>query len=136
MARLSQFSIFSRSLRAQAILDALAGGKLRIYSGAMPANGEAAPAGNLLVEFDLATPAGVETDGVIAFTNPGVELGVLAGNASVATLVTAGGDRLGNFNVGPSGADGYIIELDDVSIEIGGEVEVTSLEWEEPETGE
>lgn len=136
MARILQLDDYIRSVKAQAVLDAIAGGYMRLYDGAMPANGNAIPAGTVLVEIDLATPAGVELNGVISFTDPAVALGVAGSNASVGALFTAADEHVANFNVGPTSGDGFVLELDSVGVAIGGEVELTGITWTEAATGE
>jgi hypothetical protein len=134
MAKSVQYDNYIRNLKAQAVLTALAGGNMKLYDGAMPANGQALPAGTLLVTINLTTPAGVLLNGVITFTDPGVALGVAASNASVGALFTAGGQHVANFNVGPTNSDGFALEFDSVSILVGGEVDMQSFSWTEAAT--
>lgn len=137
MPRVSQYPDDVRSLKAQAILAILAGGFLRLYNGAMPANGNVAPAGTMLVEFQLATPAGVEANGTITFTIPGAELAVADGTASVGALFRANGTRVATFNVGAEDGGGFVLELDFPTFNSGtSEVELSSFTWVEPATGE
>lgn len=136
MARLSQFNDFIRDVKADAVLPHLAGAILRLYSGAMPANGNAAPSGTMLVEFEpLDDPAGVSAAGVITITPPPMAEAVAAGDASVGALFKAGGQHLANVNVGAADGGGFVIELDDPTIEVNGEVTIQTFSWTEPATG-
>jgi hypothetical protein len=134
MAKLTQYADYVRNLKAQAVLDALVGGYVRLYDGAMPADGDTLPAGTELVQIGLATPAGVLLNGVITFATAGTALGIAASNASVGAIFTAGGQHVGNFNVGPTAGDGFTLELDSVAIEVNGEVDVQAFTWTEAAT--
>lgn len=136
MARLSQFNDFIRSVKADAVVPHIEGAVLRLYNGAMPANGNVPPAGTMLVEFDpIGVGDAVEANGVITIAPPPMALGVAAGNASVGALWN-GAQHLANVNVGAADGGGFVIELDDPTIELNGEVTIQEMSWTEPATGE
>lgn len=113
-------------------------GKLRIYSGAQPADADSAPVGNLLCEVDLAQPA----FGAAAINGTATLLGVpLSG---VGTAAAGVGTAAQSFRVVDRDAatvfDGAVtgtggggeLELDNVSIAESQAVEVTAFTYTQP----
>lgn len=134
MPALTQYTPTARSAKANAILALLAGGFVRLFNGAMPADPTIAPAGTMLAEFDLATPAAVEADGVLTFAT--LETVAIAdGTISVGAIYTAAGVRLANFNVGARNTLGFRLELDNPTVQVGSEMDIT-MTWTEAETDE
>ena len=134
MPKLTQYTNAIRSAKAQAVLALLAGGFVRLFNGSMPANSEVAPAGTMLAEFDLATPAAVEANGVLTF--PTLEtLAVADGTASVGAFYKADGTRLANFNVGAVDTLGFRLEVDNPTLILGATLEI-DITWTEAATDE
>ena len=116
---------------------ATAAGKLRIYSGAQPADADSAPAGTLLVEIDLANPAygSAETSGVAALAGtPRTASAAAAGTAASFRIVNRdGATALDGAVRATADADaGQELVLDNTSITAGQTVNVTSLNYSQP----
>jgi hypothetical protein len=113
-------------------------GKLRIYSGAQPADADSAPAGSLLCEIDLDQPA----FGAAATSGTATLLGVpLSG---VGTAAASTGTAAQSFRVVDRDAatifDGAVtgtggggeLELDNTSIAEAQTVTITALTYTQP----
>lgn len=131
MSAVSQYSDATRSAKAAAIVALIAGGFVRLWNGAMPVDGNAAPAGVQLAEFDIA-PDIDEVDGVITMDLAGEA--AVEGTASVGTVHKADGTRVANFNVGATDTSGFVLEFDNPTLTVGAEIEAT-LTWTEAATG-
>lgn len=99
------------------------GGKLEIYSGAMPATG--GPEGTLLAVFTLGSPfAPAPSNGVQSPTLPAATTGVANGTAGWARVTKADGTTaVMDLTVGTSGAQ---LNLNTLTISTGVAVSVTS----------
>ena len=103
------------------------GGLLRLYDGTQPANvGTALGAQVKLAELALSNPAfGASSGGVLTANAITTDASADAtGTCTWGTLVTSGGTRIVDFSVGTSGAD---LNLNSVSITVGGSVAVSSF---------
>lgn len=123
-----------RTSRATAIRDAIdAGsgpGKLRIYSGAQPANANASATGTLLLEFELDDPCGTVTSGVLTFaTTPAIDIS----DDALATATAGWGRFLDSANNAViDGAVGAEINLTDTTLESGQTVAFATATLTEP----
>lgn len=102
-------------------------GLLRIYSGTRPTNPDTALSGNtVLAELALSsTFAGSAASGVLTANSITADSSADAtGTATFASLLTSGGTRRVDFDVGTSGSD---LNLNTTSIVSGAQVSVSSL---------
>ena len=113
-------------------------GKLRLYSGAQPADADSAPVGSLLVEIDLANPAygAADATGTAALAGTpfsGVGLAAAGGgtNAQSFRIVDRDGNTVVDGAVTGDGGGGEL-ELDNVSIAEDQTVNITSLDYVHP----
>lgn len=105
-------------------------GKLRIYSGTQPANGDASITGTLLAELTMgATAFGSPTAGLISANS--ITQDSSADNTGTATHFrlwkSDGTTPLFDGNVGTSGCD---LNLNSTSIQAGGVVAVSSFTYQ------
>lgn len=128
---------YPRALALGAITGIFAGSeggpaKIRVYTGAQPANPDAAVTGTLLVTFTLSDPAFTNTADIGGGTATQAQLQAVAAASAVATGV-AGWFRLydGNDNgwidgtVGAAGSGANLI-LSSTSLTSAGSVSITS----------
>lgn len=134
MAKTSQYSTNIRDVKADAVMARLSAATVKIYTGSMPADGDADPAGTLLATFTLATPAGTSVGGVITFTAPSDVSIVATGTAAVAQLCESDGTNVANFNVGATGG-GFCLEVGSTAFQSGALARISSFTWTEPATG-
>jgi hypothetical protein len=113
-------------------------GKLRIYSGAQPADADSAPGGNLLCEIDLANPAYGNADATGAAAMQGTPrsgTGTAAAGAGTAAqsfrVVDRDGGTVFDGSVTGTGGGGDIT-LDNVSIAQDQTVNITSHSYQHP----
>jgi hypothetical protein len=128
MANNPHYSQANRHTFLDAITTAIgASGLLRIYDGTQPTNVATALGAQvklaelaLSATFAPAASAGVLTANAIT-TDASADA---TGTATWGTLTTSGGTRIVDFSVGTSGAD---LNLNSVSITVGGSVAVSAL---------
>jgi hypothetical protein len=112
-------------------------GKLRIYSGAQPADADSAPGGTLLVEIDLANPAygAAATTGTAALAGtPRSATAAAAGTATSFRVVNRDAATVFDGAVRAT-ADvdaGQELVLDNTSIASGQTVNINSLDYTHP----
>lgn len=112
-----------RNSRMQVVADASDGGKLALYSGTKPAPGGTAT--TKLAEFDLATPCGTVTGGVLTFTDPS-NTTVIADGQCTWARITDGGTWVADFTASQVGGTGEI-RLTEDNLTTGMTLDVTSL---------
>lgn len=116
-----QESVPVRTARAQALADFNAGApgppKLRVYSGAMPANAAAAATGTLLVEIALPSTFWTTASGVNTKAGTWIGTAIAAGTVGYFRLV----DNTGTTCVlqGTVGTSGTDMIIDNASILLG-----------------
>lgn len=115
------------------------GAKLRIYSGAVPVNVDAALGGaTLLAELSFSATAfgGATDDGANrARANANTITGAAAsatGTASFYRAVTSAGTGVGQGDVSATGGGGDL-QLNSTSITSGAQVDVSALTWRQPQ---
>lgn len=109
-------------------------GKLRIYSGAQPADADSAPVGTLLLEADMANPAfGAANSSGTASMSGGTRTGTgaAAGTAQSFRVINRDGATVFDGAVSMSGGGGDLI-LDNTNIAIGQTVNITALTYTHP----
>jgi hypothetical protein len=130
----------SQQAGADAVVDRIdlgsgtATGKLRVYSGAQPADADSAPVGTLLLEVDLANPAygAANTSGTAALAStPRTGTGAAAGTAQSFRVINRDGATVFDGAVTATGGGGQI-ELDNTNIAVGQTVNITSLSYTHP----
>jgi hypothetical protein len=133
MANTPSISLAARTAAADPVVDLVdAGtppGKLKIYSGTMPATVNDALAGNtLLAELTFSNPAfGAASNGVATANAITSDASADAtGTASFFRITNAAGTAIMQGSVGTSAAD---LNLSIVSITIGGTVSVTAFTY-------
>jgi hypothetical protein len=107
------------------------GGSIRIYDGSQPATAATAVSGQtLLAELTLGNPAfGSAANGVATANSITADSSANAtGTAAWFRAVSSGGTGLWDGTVGTSGAD---LNLNSVSLVLGGNVSVTSFTFTE-----
>lgn len=111
-------------------------GKLRVYSGAQPADADSAPAGTLLLDVDLANPAYDAADASGTATLAGIPrtgTGAAAGVAQSFRVVNRDGETVFDGAVTATGGNGEL-ELDNTNIAAGQTVTITGLTYTQPGT--
>jgi hypothetical protein len=110
--------------RAQAVITAAgSGATLKFYSGAAPANANAAVTGTLLVTLTIAGTLGADLSGILTFGPVTSGTGVATMAAGYARLATSGGVTICDFtSIGLSGAD---ININTTIITTGQAVAIT-----------
>lgn len=114
-----------------------AAGKLRIYSGAQPADADSAPVGTLLVEIDLANPAygAADTTGAAALAGaPRSATAAAAGTALSFRVVNRDAATVfdGAVRATADADTGQELVLDSTTIAVGQTVNITSLSFTQP----
>lgn len=107
------------------------GGFLRIYDGSQPATADTGiTTQQMLAELKFSNPAGVAVDEVFTFNAITKEDSAPAAGAATwyRAFKVDGASPLRDGTVGITGS-GSDIELDDVNIVLGAEVQITSLIW-------
>lgn len=97
---------------------------MRVYSGAIPANGDASPSGTLLVSWTGTITWGTPSAGSVALTSTPItsDTAVATGTAGYAELWDGGTDVI-YCTVGTTGAD---INLSSLSVTSGGTVSIAN----------
>ncbi len=113
-----------RNDRMTVVRDAANGGKLSLYSGTKPAGGGAIT--TLLAEFNLASPSGTVTGGVLTFTDPSNTTVVADGQCTWARITASGGGWVADFTASQVGGTGEI-RLTEDNLTTGMTLDVTSL---------
>lgn len=113
-----------RNDRMAVVNTASSGGKLSLYSGTKPAPGGAIT--TLLAEFNLASPAGSVTGGVLTFTDPTNTTVLADGQATWARITNSGGSWVADLTVSQVGGTGEI-RLTEDNLTTGMVLDVTSL---------
>lgn len=128
----------SQQAAADAVVDradaGAAAGKIRIYTGAAPADADTAPSGTLLVEIDCADPAygAADATGTAALAGtPRSSTGLAAGTAGYFRVVDSNGTTVFQGDVTATGGGGDL-ELDNTSIASGQTVNINSLSYQQP----
>ena len=130
-----QFSVAVRNARLDGIEAGIgASAKLRLYSGAPPANCAAAASGTLLAEWTLAADwSAPAAGGTKTITLPSAAaLGIAAGTVGHYRLVDSTGANCGEQGtVTATGGPGDAT-MDNLSVAVGQPVNLTSWTWTEP----
>lgn len=115
------------------LVDAGAGaGTLKVYSGAVPANGDTEGSGTLLATVTFADPAfGNAASGVAAATDPAAVTGVAAGTAASYVVEDSTGANVWVGDVTATGGGGSL-ELVTTTISVGLSVDITSFTYTQP----
>lgn len=113
-----------RNDRMSVVNTAVSGGKLALYDGTKPAPGGSVT--TKLAEFNLATPAGAVSGGVLTFTDPTNTTVVASGQATWARMTSSGGSWVADFTVSQVGGTGEI-RLTEDDLTTGMALDVTSL---------
>jgi hypothetical protein len=103
-----------------------AGGSMKLFSGAVPANCQAADPAGELVDEALPSPALTNTTGVLTKAGTWAFTGAAAGTAASGRLYTSGGVCFFQGAVSATGG-GTVFEIDNTSIAIGQNGTVTSV---------
>lgn len=115
---------------ADAVCALLNNGYIRIYTGAAPANPQAAATGTLLAELRFAATAFGAANGTGLSTANAIA-GVTAGNTGTAgycrILKSDGTTAIADLTVGTSGQD---LNLNSLSIATGASVSITSFTYQ------
>lgn len=116
------------------LLDAGAGaGTIKFYSGSMPADGDATPAGTLLATVTLADPAsGAASGGVATFTDPAAVTISATGTAAVALFEDSNGNNVFVCDVTATGGGGTIT-LATTALSSGGTLDITAFAYTQPD---
>ena len=133
---ITRLSTAARNASAQAVgnlVDADAGaGTLKIYTGAVPANGDTDPAGTLLATVAFSVTAfGAPSGGVISAADPAAVTGVADGTAGCYVVEDASGDNVLVGDVTATGGGGSL-ELATTTISVGLSVDITSFTYTQP----
>ena len=118
-----------RSLRATTHLITLNGGRLEVWSGAMPAD-LGTPAGTKLVDAQLANPCGTVSEGVFELA-PFDVMAVAYGVAGFVRLKDGAGNPVMDLSAGGVGSGAAVI-ISPVTIYAGGNLRVIRLKLTEP----
>lgn len=113
-----------RNDRMSVVNTASSGGKLALYDGTKPAPGGATT--TKLAEFNLSTPAGAVSGGVLTFTDPANTTVIADGQATWARITNSGGSWVADFTVSQVGGTGEI-RLTEDNLTTGMALDVTSL---------
>lgn len=113
-----------RNDRMTVVRDASNGGKLALYDGTKPAAGGTAT--TKLAEFNLATPCGTVTGGVLTFTDPSNTTVIADGQCTWARITNSGGSWVADFTASQVGGTGEI-RLTEDNLTTGMTLDVTSL---------
>jgi hypothetical protein len=100
---------------------------LEVYTGSAPATHGDAPAGTLLVSFNLPNPAfGAAATGVATLLGvPISDVGVGAGEAGFARVVNRNGDSL--FETESVGTVGTTVIMSTTTVSVGLDVDLTAM---------
>lgn len=119
---------------ADAVVDQLDAGTVKIYSGSQPATANTAASGTLLATITLANPAfGSAAAGVATATDPAAVTAVANGTAGWFRAATSGGTTVHDGAVTVTGGGGELT-LASLAITTGLSVDVTSYTWTQPTT--
>jgi hypothetical protein len=133
MARNLKLSNSSASVAADAVVDTLDGGKVRVYTGTQPANPGVAASGTLLVELTLPTPAFGSASSGVATANTIPRGSVVATGTPgwFRVLQSNGTTAVFDGSVGTVAGD-YDMVIGSSSLASGSELEVNSLTYTQP----
>ena len=113
-----------RNDRMSVVNSASAGGKLALYNGTKPAGGGAAT--TKLAEFNLSSPAGAVSGGVLTFTDPANATVLADGTCTWARITSSGGTWVADFTASKVGGTGEIRLTENV-LTTGMTLDITSL---------
>lgn len=131
MSEYLEFTTARRQARANLAGSWLDGGTIRVYSATRPASSDDAVVDQvLLCVFDLATPAGVSTNGIFTGTLPEAAMVLASGVPTWARAFDSSGVPVWDTGVGATGS-GNAIELDEVNLIEGSLVAMTTFQVEE-----
>lgn len=120
-----QHGAATRTAAAQAIADELAGGTIKLFSGAVPANCAAADPAGELASGSLPSPCMTAAAGVLSLTGTWSFTGSAAGNAASFRLYSAGAVCEAQGDVTATGGGG-VMEISEVAVTIGRAGSVTA----------
>lgn len=121
-----------RNTLVDAIAGAFAGGKLKLYVGAAPADPNDPPAGALLCTIDLPNPAfGAGAAGVASKSGVWSAVASGTGLAGVGRIENAAADKWMYFTVGIAAEE---LVLDDANIVTGNNVLINTFTITQPAT--
>ena len=115
----------SRTAAAQALADNLAGGTLKLFSGAVPANCAAADPAGELASGSLPSPCLTAAAGVLSKAGTWSFTGSAAGNAASYRLYTSAAVCEAQGDVTATAAGGAM-EISDVAVTVGRPGSVTA----------
>lgn len=129
-------SVAARNAMANAVAALVdagpAAGTLKIYSGAQPANGDAAETGTLLATVNLTDPAyGAASSGTVAAGDPPAVTGVAAGTAGWFRVEDSTGGNVYDGSVTATGGGGDLT-LATTTISVGLSVDITAMSLTAP----
>jgi hypothetical protein len=134
MALNTQLSDASANAACNGAAALVNGGSIKIYTGAQPANANAAASGTLLATLPLNTPAfGNAAAGTAALNASGVSAAAVAtGTAGYARFCKSDGSAAWDASIGTSGCN---INMNSTSIQSGATVQITSYTFSIAEAG-
>lgn len=104
-----------------------AAGKVRIYSGSMPADPDTAATGTLLAELALSYPCGTIGSGTLTFSSITQDSAAdNSGTAGYFRVLTSANTSIFDGDVSATGGGG-MLQLNTTSIVAGGPVVITSM---------
>jgi hypothetical protein len=104
-----------------------AAGKVRIYSGSMPADPDTAATGTLLAELPLSYPCGTIGSGTLTFSSITQDSAAdNSGTAGYFRVLTSANTSIFDGDVSATGGGG-MLQLNTTSIVAGGPVLITSM---------
>lgn len=128
----------SQQAAADAVVDradaGAAAGRIRIYTGAAPADADTAPSGTLLVDAACADPAygAADATGTAALAStPRSVAASAAGTAGYFRVTDSDGNTVFQGDVTATGGGGDL-ELDNTNIASGQTVNINSLNYQHP----
>lgn len=133
---ITRLSTSSRNTAADAVVDGLDAGAgaatLKIYTGAVPANGDTEGSGTLLATVTFADPAfGAASSGTATATDPAAVTGVGAGTAASYVVEDSTGANKWVGDVTATGGGGSL-ELATTTISPGVTVDITAFTYTQP----
>lgn len=106
---------------------------LKVYSGALPADGDTDPPGTLLATVVLADPAfGGAAGGIAAASDPDAVSIVATGTAAVGAIEDSNGNNVITFDVGATGS-GAVLELATTALSAGASLDITAFNYTQPD---
>lgn len=125
-----KISTIERTAEATAFKDSMAGGKVKFYDGAVPADPQATPAGTLLGTVTLSSPAFTVSSGVATVIGTPDSLAVATSTTTFGRLTKSDDSAIADCTVGTSGAELNLTKLAFVTDET---IKIITLTYTVPE---